>query len=149
MHQQVNGFGCDTFTTLFSGVDHIRKFEFVQIVDGLEEFDVPEDVIIWRNHHEHPILFAPKAGLLEFLSKGRLGKNTARKVIATIIDVEMKGIELIEICFLHEAKSDGLTFKHDFLLSTYKGLVGGIGHHPGARPGRDSLTKRTKPKATK
>src|SRR5688500_10726665 len=122
MHQQVNGFGCDTFATLFSGVDHIRKFELVQIVDGLEEFDVPKDVIIWRNHHQHSILLAPKAGLLEFLSKGRLGKHTARKVIAAIIDVQVKRVKLIEVCFLHKAKSDGLAFKHDFLLSTYKRL---------------------------
>src|SRR6185503_7827088 len=98
----------------FGGVDNIRKLKLIQIIDGLEKFDVSDNIILGRNDDQHAIFFAPKACFLELLSKSRLGKNAAWKVITPIIDVEVKCIEQIDICFPHGSEGNRLTFEHDF-----------------------------------
>jgi hypothetical protein len=58
---------------------------------------------------------------VELLSKGGLGENTAWEIVAPIVDVKVKSVELIEVGFPHRAQDDGIAFEHDFLLSQSTG----------------------------
>ena len=70
---------------------------------------MPEDLITRRDHNEHAVIFAPKAGLLELLMEGRLRENAAWKEVTPFIDVSMIRVELIEVGFTDGAERDGLT----------------------------------------
>jgi hypothetical protein len=115
--QETDRFTCDPFAALLDCIKLIGELVLIQIIDSLEEFDMPYDLLLWGNHDEHPLVFAPKTCLLELLAKVGLGENTAWKVITPIVDIKMIGVEPVEIHFLHRAESNGLASEHDILLS--------------------------------
>jgi hypothetical protein len=88
-YQQIDGFGRHAFATVFGRVDLIGKFILIQIIDGLEEFDMPEDLIVREDYDEHAVIFAPKAGLLELLVEGGLCENAMWEKVATVVDVNV------------------------------------------------------------
>jgi len=87
----------------------IRQFVLVQIVDGLEVLHVSQNLAIRGNHDEHTVIFAPETGFLKVVAECGLGHNAAREVVAAIVDVEVVGIELIDVRIAHCSQDDVVT----------------------------------------
>jgi hypothetical protein len=78
---------------------------------------VPKQLILGRNNEEHAIVFAPEAVLLELPAEGGLGENAAGKELASIVDINVIRVELIQVSFPHGTQGDRLASEHDILLS--------------------------------
>jgi hypothetical protein len=102
---------------MFGGVYLIREFVFVQIIDGLEEFNMADYLIVGRDDDEHTVLFGPKAVLLESLTKERLGKNAARKEVTPVVNIQVIGVELVKVGVVPRPQCDNVTFEHHIFFT--------------------------------
>ena len=85
-YQQIDGLRRHAFASMFGGVDLVREFVLVQIIDGLKEFDVSQELIVRGDDDQHAFVFAPEAGVLELFVEGRLSENAAWEEVAPITE---------------------------------------------------------------
>jgi hypothetical protein len=94
-------------------VELVRELERVPVGDGLEELDVPDDLVVGGGDHQQPLLLLPEPALGELLAERRLGEHAEREERAAVRDVGVSLPERVQVALADGAQDDVSALQHE------------------------------------
>src|SRR5918992_2587223 len=89
-------------------VELVRQLQCVPVADRPEELDVADDLLARVEDDEDSLFLLPEAVLGEGALVRRLGEDAEREVRAAVPDVDVRGVQRLEIRLAHRTQMDAL-----------------------------------------